>query len=132
MIFLIWIFTIAVKPTLLFEKNPIFDELQLTQTSSNATQFLHVNSTWYNVEETGNTLTNAILDFDFLDFRDDFLKYKRTWVIPSFKHVPKRWIFFESIKSEYNQGNELFVYLSFFITTIHESHDSSGMGRAFL
>ena len=66
------------KPALLYEKNPIFDELQFTQTSSNAPHFLHVNSIWYNVEETGNTLKNATLDFDFLDFRDDFLNYKRT------------------------------------------------------
>ena len=72
------------------KKNPIFDELQHTQTSSNVTRFLHVNSTWYNVEKTGNTLKNTTLDFDFLDFRDDFLKYKRTLVIPSFKHVPTR------------------------------------------
>ena len=99
-------------------KNQIFDELQLTQiecsNSSNAPDFLHVNSTWYNVEEIGNTLKNTTLDFDFLDILDDFLKYKRTWVIPSFKQVPTRWIFFESIKSGYNQENEFFVYLSFF------------------
>ena len=99
-------------------KNQIFDELQLTQiecsNSSNAPDFLHVNSTWYNVEEIGNTLKNTTLDFDFLDILDDFLKYKRTWVIPSFKQVPTRWIFFESIKSGYKQGNEFFVYLSFF------------------
>ena len=63
-------------------KKSNFDELQLTQiecsNSSNAPDFLHVNSTWYNVEEIGNTLKNTTLDFDFLDILDDFLKYKRT------------------------------------------------------
>ena len=76
--------------------------------------FLHVNTTWYNIEETDNTLKNTTLDFDFLDFLDDFLKCKWTWVIPSFKQVPTRWIFFESMKLGYDQGNEVFVYLSFF------------------
>ena len=112
--FLMWIFTIAVKSALLYEKNQMFDELQLTQTSSNAPDFLHVNTTWYNIEETDNTLKNTTLDFDFLDFLDDFLKCKWTWVIPSFKQVPTRWIFFESMKLGYDQGNEVFVYLSFF------------------
>ena len=41
-------FTLAEKPALLYEKNQFFDELQLTQISLNAPDFLHVNSTWYN------------------------------------------------------------------------------------
>ena len=72
------------------EKNQIFDELQLTQISSNTPDFLHVNSTWYNIEEMGKALKNTTLDFDFLDFLDDFLKCKKALVIPSFKQVRTR------------------------------------------
>ena len=113
------------------EKNQIFDELQLTQISSNTPDFLHVNSTRYNIEEMAKTLKNTTLDFDFLDFLDDFLKCKKTLVIPSFKQVRTRWIFFESKKSGCNHGNNFFYISEFFLITIHESRDNSGMGGHF-